>query len=49
MKPLGYRGIAKEVNSLDKMPSKKVKKWKKGERQKVLREIKKMAEYIWRY
>lgn len=40
MRPLGYRGFAKATNSLDKHPSKKVKKWKKGERQKTKKEIK---------
>lgn len=39
MKPLGHRGMYKEINSLDKMPSKKVKKWKKGARQKSKKEI----------
>jgi hypothetical protein len=38
---IGFRKMLKETNSLDKMPSKKVKKWKRGEKQKVKKQIKK--------
>ena len=40
MKPLGFRAMIKEANSVDKIPKKSVKKWKKKERQLVKKVIK---------
>lgn len=38
LRPIGFGKMCKECNSLDKMPSKKVRKWKRGEKQKIKKE-----------
>jgi hypothetical protein len=41
MKPLSFKAITAEENGLDKMPKKKVKKWRAKSRQAAKKEIKK--------
>lgn len=45
MKPIGFRKIYKEENSLDKMPKKSIKKWKRGEKHKIKMQILKELNY----
>lgn len=39
MRPLSFRAMWKEANSSDKMPKKKIKKWKKKARQIAKKDI----------
>ena len=39
MKPLGYRGLWKEMDSKDGSVNKHIKKYKRSERQKVKKEL----------
>jgi hypothetical protein len=35
----GFKKMLKEADSIDKMPKKSVRKWKRGEKQKVKKQI----------
>lgn len=41
---MSFKAIKHEANSQDRMPKKSVKKWKKKERQKAKKEIRKANE-----
>jgi hypothetical protein len=45
MRPIGFQKIYKERNSLDKMPKKSIKKWKRGEKHKIKMQIRKELNY----